>query len=74
MTLDPNRDYVTDPRGHVWVTLPEEDGGGINFFAQDAEFHNGPQCAKCGFTFCEHCDPRPIPPCDVPEGDSNALA
>ena len=50
------RDYVTNPNGHVWETLPEEDGGGINFFAQEAEFHNGPRCVKCGFTFCEHCD------------------
>ncbi len=72
MTLDPDRSYVTNPNGHQWATLPEEDGGGINFFAQEAEFHNGPMCVKCGYTFCEHCcDPHPLPPCD---GGSNALA
>ena len=71
MTLDPDRDYVTNPRGHQWKTDEE---GKIDFFVMEAEFHNGPMCVKCGFTFCEHCD-QPITTCTVSdEGDSNALA
>lgn len=62
------RDYITDPKGHVWKTLQNSDE--IDIFAYDEGFHNGPGCIKCGFSFCHHCSvvirecpgPRPADP------------
>lgn len=36
---------------HKWV----RDGGKIDFFAFAVGYHNGPQCDRCGFSYCEHC-------------------
>jgi hypothetical protein len=43
---------------HTWKTQ-DWDGpdGDIDLFAYEAGYHNGPECADCGFFFCHHCDP-----------------
>lgn len=40
---------------HDWET--DEDGN-INEFAMEYEFHNGPSCNRCGYSFCMHCKPN----------------
>lgn len=63
MSLESNRDYVANPNGHVWA---KDEDGNVDHFAMDAEmdFHNGPVCTKCGYSFCEHCGQRhPLPAC-----------
>ena len=40
---------------HRWK---QNSRGDIDYFAGvDVGYHNGPLCVKCGFSFCEHCDP-----------------
>ena len=39
---------------HDWE-LDEE--GKIDTFAMDVDFHNGPVCKRCHYSFCEHCEP-----------------
>lgn len=55
---------LRNTHGHIWKThkdcYPEdyEDskyGKKINFFVLSKGIHNGPECKKCGFLFCEHC-------------------
>lgn len=32
------------------------EGGDIDIFAyQSGEYHNGPECVRCGAGFCHHC-------------------
>lgn len=40
---------------HDWGT--DEDGD-IDEWAWDYEFHNGPTCERCGYSFCIHCKPN----------------
>ena len=49
--------------GHVLYKNEPEDGDGIDMFRLDVEFHNGPECMKCGRSWCEHCD-RTIKKCE----------
>jgi predicted nucleic acid binding AN1-type Zn finger protein len=35
-------------------------------------YHNGPECEKCGYHFCEHC--RDEPDCDCPVSDEAWVA
>lgn len=66
-------DAVRERHGHVWKThrdiYPEdydedsEYGNSIDIFAYEMGYHNGPQCKKCGYSFCEHC----LSEFDVPE-------
>lgn len=38
---------------HDWV---KEKDGSIDFFAYCYEYHNGPKCKRCGYSFCECCE------------------
>lgn len=58
-----DRDYIANPKGHVWKL--DEDGN-VDTFYLDYDFHNGPGCVKCGYTFCEHCDSE-ITECPIKE-------
>ena len=40
---------------HIWR---KTEGGEVDYFAFDFEYHNGPECEICGFHFCEHCYPE----------------
>lgn len=46
------KDIIDSPMGHKWVT--DEDGE-VDFSAHSIGFHNGPVCAKCGYSFCMFC-------------------
>ena len=56
---------LRENHGHTWMTNYESDRGyydadskygkQINWFALEANMHNGPRCKKCGFDFCHHC-------------------
>jgi hypothetical protein len=37
---------------HKWL-LGED--GKINFCTFNENYHNGPECQVCGYSFCEHC-------------------
>ena len=39
---------------HDWE---REEDGTIDDFAMEYEFHNGPMCKRCYYSFCVHCDP-----------------
>ena len=58
--------YEEDPRGHEWKMKDREEGedsaGEIDTFAFSHDLHNGPECVKCGYSFCEHCA-NSIPSC-----------
>lgn len=45
---------------HDWK---KDENGNIDYFALDYECHNGPECLRCGFSFCHHCDPEEIDSC-----------
>jgi hypothetical protein len=63
------KSYITDPKGHEWALYDGE----VNSFAMDAEFHNGPRCVNCGYSFCEHCKDE-IKPCEKPKmNDSESV-
>lgn len=40
---------------HTWR---KTENGKIDTFASSAEYCNGPVCERCGFSFCEHCNPE----------------
>lgn len=40
---------------HLWRIDP--DTGEVDEFAICNGYHNGPVCEKCGYFFCEHCNP-----------------
>jgi hypothetical protein len=57
--------WIIEPKGHVWCL--NEDGY-IDHFAYEIDPHNGPRCARCGLTFCCHCERKPgIEPCPQQE-------
>lgn len=39
---------------HQWR---RDEDGNIDEFAMESGYHNGPVCERCGYTFCEHCNP-----------------
>lgn len=39
---------------HSWI---KDEDGEIDNFAMEYEYHNGPICEFCGYSFCEHCNP-----------------
>jgi len=55
--------YVTETKGHEWKI--DEDGE-IDIFAYNPhDPHNGPECVKCGYGFCHHCQELPDDNCPV---------
>lgn len=38
--------------------LVRDEGGEIDAFQCDADYHNDPGCEKCHETWCEHCEMR----------------
>jgi len=40
---------------HKWVKY---ENGNIDMFAFDMDFHNGPVCERCGYSYCVNCDPE----------------
>jgi hypothetical protein len=57
--------------GHTWKR--DEYGGypdgyvGVDVFAVEGGYHNGPECETCGYGFCMHCTSvETIPKCTVP--------
>ena len=38
---------------HDWVRNKED--GSIDEFATENDYHNGPSCRRCYYSFCEHC-------------------
>jgi hypothetical protein len=57
---------VREKHGHIWKTHRDNDpdsyqegdvyGDIIDIFALSHGYHNGPECKKCGYSFCQHCD------------------
>lgn len=39
---------------HDWA---RDEDGKIDEFAMEYEYHNGPYCNRCGYSFCIHCTP-----------------
>ena len=62
--------------GHIWKTNRDCDpddykdeeseyADKVNIFAYSVGYHNGPECKKCGYSFCHHCRSEfDIPKCD----------
>ena len=40
---------------HIWRKTKS---GEVDEFWYEYDYHNGPGCEVCGFSFCEHCDPE----------------
>lgn len=40
---------------HDWY---RNEAGEIDDFAFDVDYHNGPMCKRCYYSFCMHCDPN----------------
>lgn len=40
---------------HIWRKTKS---GEVDEFWNEYEYHNGPGCEVCGFSFCEHCNPE----------------
>ena len=51
------KQYAPVTNGHVWI---REDDGIVDVWRVAEGFHNGPECALCGESFCEHCSPDRI--------------
>ena len=48
---------------HIYEEYPEHDwkrkeNGEIDDFAFDGDYHNGPYCKRCHYSFCIFCDPN----------------
>jgi len=48
---------------HVHEEFKEHDwyrdkDGEIDVFAFDVDYHNGPMCKRCDYSFCKHCEPN----------------
>ena len=56
--------YEKDNKGHSWR---RDESGAIDEFGLDVEYHNGPICTICGFSFCQHCKISELPECKKPE-------
>lgn len=56
------KEQEAKPPIHVLEEYPEHDwerneNGDIDDFAYEADYHNGPSCKRCYYSFCMHCDP-----------------
>lgn len=51
---------------HDWQTTED---GEIDIFAFEYDYHNGPVCKRCGYSYCIHClpDGRENGPCVIDE-------
>lgn len=47
--------YKRTYKKHNWE---KNSKGEIDTFAWDNDFHNGPYCKRCGYSFCVHCNPK----------------
>ena len=57
-----NKDIPVTPK-YGKTTLPHhkwrfDKDGKIDEFAVDVGYHNGPECVRCGESFCHHCNPE----------------
>ena len=57
------KEQEAKPPIHVHEEYPEHDwvrkeNGDIDEFAYDGDYHNGPMCKRCYYSFCIHCDPN----------------
>lgn len=52
--------------GHRWRV--DEDGV-IDTFAMSIDFHNGPVCEVCGYSYCVHCDGESHQKCKDPTNE-----
>lgn len=60
---------LENTRGHVWKTDTNfgiAALGYIDLFAMAAEYHNGPVCANCHYSFCINCEDGPQEDCSSP--------
>lgn len=53
---------IAELRGVDITSYPEHDwerneDGSIDIFGMESEFHNGPLCIRCGYSYCHHCTP-----------------
>lgn len=44
--------YEQDPKSHDWK---RDEYGEVDRWALHFLTCNGPECARCGFSFCHHC-------------------
>lgn len=56
------KEQEAKPPVHIYEEYPEHDwerkeNGDIDDFAYDGDYHNGPMCKRCYYSFCIHCDP-----------------
>ena len=51
----PPKHYRRQYKHHVWYRNEE---GDIDYMASCWDYHNGPACKRCGYSFCKHCDPN----------------
>ena len=57
------KELEAKPPVHIHEEYPEhdwerEENGDIDDFAYDGDYHNGPMCKRCYYSFCIHCDPN----------------
>ncbi len=57
---------LCEERGH---SLEKDSWGGVDIFALNYSYCNGPRCTKCGWAACMHCDfyGKGIPSCNQEE-------
>lgn len=61
-TLSLLKEQEAVPPKHIHEEYPAHDwernaDGEIDTFAFDTDYHNGPVCKRCGYSFCVYCDP-----------------
>lgn len=57
------KEQEAKPPVHIHEEYPEHDwerkeNGDIDDFAYDGDYHNGPMCKRCYYSFCIYCDPN----------------
>lgn len=60
--------YEKRTRGHIWR---RDEDGSLDIFAYNPrDPHNGPECIRCGYGFCHHCEVGPEQDCNevIPHG------
>jgi hypothetical protein len=65
------RNYVANARGHQWRL---DERGDVDDFGLDVDYHNGPVCVSCGYSFCQHCQEGPDDDCPGPPTLADRLA
>ncbi len=56
MTLTEYQQHIKDlakKTKHRWI---KKDNGEVDFFVISHDFHNGPMCEVCNYSYCMHCD------------------